>query len=130
MNYISMCSSKLEKRKVTIDCVTLAKKQQRLMGSGGNPWLGPIIGWPNLSWEPQKLPVWQIRMIMGTKSEGRANIMPFICGIFKKWYKQTYSQNRNTLTHLENKHGYRLEVKDWGEGQIGSLGLMCTHWCI
>ena len=39
---------------------------------------------------------------------------------------QTYLQNRNRLTDLENE----LMVtggKGGGEGQIGSLGLTCTH---
>ena len=31
------------------------------------------------------------------------HMMSLICGIFKKWYKWTYLQNRNRLTDIENK---------------------------
>ena len=49
-----------------------------------------------------------------------------ICGILKKKKKRTYLQNRNRLTVLENE--LMLPVgKGEGEGQIGSLGLTCTH---
>ena len=30
-------------------------------------------------------------------------MMSFICGIFKKWYKWTYLQNRNRLPDFKNK---------------------------
>ena len=29
-----------------------------------------------------------------------------IHGILKKWYKETYLQNRNRITDIENKRGY------------------------
>ena len=35
--------------------------------------------------------------------KGKFPMISFICGIFKKWYKLTYLQNRNRLTDLENK---------------------------
>ena len=41
----------------------------------------------------------------------------------KKRYKETYMQNRNMHTDLENKHGYQGERG----GGIINLGLTYTH---
>ena len=41
-----------------------------------------------------------------------------ICGIFKKkWYKLSYSQNRNGVTDVENK--LRVTRGEWGRGKLG-----------
>ena len=36
------------------------------------------------------------------------------CGIFKKWYKWSYLQNRNRANDVENKCGYQGERKEGG----------------
>ena len=60
--------------------------------------------------------VWRMSIKRGTNTEkNKYHIVSLICGTLKKRYKQTYIQNRNRLTDIENKHGYprgRVERRD------------------
>ena len=42
------------------------------------------------------------------------HMISLICGIFKKWYKWTYLQNRNRVTDVENK--FTVTEGKGGEG--------------
>ena len=42
-------------------------------------------------------------IILSEVNQTETNIISFIEGILKKWYKWTYLQNRNRLTDIENK---------------------------
>ena len=47
-------------------------------------------------------------IILSEVNQTETNIISFIEGILKKWYKWTYLQNRNRLTDIENKPEERV----------------------
>ena len=49
------------------------------------------------------------------KEKDGYNMISLICGIFKKWYKWTYLQNRNRSTDIENE---LMVNKGEGQGEI------------
>ena len=61
------------------------------------------------------------------------HVTSFICGILKKWYKGTYSQNRNRLRLLKptygNQRGRVGGGMDWEFG-TGTCTLWCIEWMV
>ena len=53
-------------------------------------------------------------------------MMSFICGIFKKWHKWTYLQNRNRLTDFKNKF---MVTKGEMWVQFSSVAQSCLTLC-
>ena len=55
-------------------------------------------------------------IILSEVNQTETNIISFIEGILKKWYKWTYLQNRNRLTDIENK---TIIIKEDSGGRDG-----------
>ena len=68
--------------------------------------------------------------IKWSKSDKDKYRVSFICGIKKKWYKGTDSQNRNKLTDMENKLMVTKGDREGWEGNKLGIGDQHIHTII